>query len=158
MTVRPSFPLLTFPNLLISLSLIIVAAQALNQPPPRDVLPFSRSASEPFQHFGHASTSYLVLTWAVIRRKYQKILRGQVDWVDMVQFFAVCSILQGIRSWRKRSLKQKKPPGPSEAGQSGCRAGGNTNAPSPIATGSSRQGGFDNACNGYRQVLMQHSP
>ena len=140
MTVRPSFPLLTFPNLLISLSLIVAAAQALNQPPPRDVAPLSHSASAPFQHFCHASTSYLALTWAVIRRKYQSILRGQLDFVDMVQFLALCSILQGIRSWRKRSLKQKAPPGPGEAGQPGCKAACNTKAPSPIATGSSRQG------------------
>ena len=141
MTVRPSLPLLTFPNLLISLSLIVAAAQALNQPPPRDTAPLSRSASAPFQHFCHASTSYLALTWAVIRRKYQTILRGHLEFVDMVQFFALCSILQGIRSWRKRSLKQKGPPGRSEAGQPGRRAGGSTNAPSPIATRSSRQGG-----------------
>ena len=141
MTVRPLFPLLTFPNLLISLSLIVAAAQALNQPPPRDVAPLSGPTSAPFQHFCHASTSYLALTWAVIRRKYQKILHGQLDFVDMVQFFALCSILQGIRSWRKRSLKQKGRPGPSEEGEPGGRAGGSTNAPSPIATGSSRQGG-----------------
>ena len=138
---RSSFPLLTFPILLISLSLIVAAAQALNQPPPRDVAPLSGSASAPFQHFCHASTSYLALPCAVIRRKYQAILRGQLDFVDMVHFFALCSILQGIRSWRNRSLKQQGRPGPSEADQPGPRTGGSTNAPSPIATGSSRQGG-----------------
>lgn len=141
MTVGPPSPLLTFLNLFISLSLIVAAAQALNQPPPRDLAPLSGSASAPFQHFSHASTSYLALTWAVIRRKYHSILRGQLDFVDMVQFFALCSILQGIRSWRKRSLKQKAPSRPNEAGQPRHKAGGNTNTPSPIATGSSRQGG-----------------
>ena len=142
MTVRPSFPLLTLPNLILSLSLIVLAAQALNQPPPPwDLAPLSGSASALFQHFCHASTSYLALTWAVIRRKYQTILHGQLDFVDMVQFFALCSILQGIMSWRKRSLKRRGPPGPSEAGQPARRAGSSTNAPSPIATGSSRHGG-----------------
>ena len=138
---RPSFPLLTLPTLLISLSLIVAAAQALNQLPPRDLAPLSGSAPAPFQHFCHALTSYLALSWAVIRRKYQKILRGQLDFVDMVQLFALCSILQGIRSWRKCYLKQKGKPGPSEAGQPGRRAGGNINASSPNDMGSSRQGG-----------------
>ena len=140
---RASFPLLTFLNVLklfISLSLIVAAAQALNQPPPRDTPPTSASAPAPFQQLCYASTSYLALPWAVIRRKYQTTLHGQLGFVDMVQFIALCSIVQGIRLWRKRSLTQKEPP--SETGQPGHKAGGSTNASSLIATGSSSQGGF----------------
>ena len=141
MAVRPSFPLLTFPNVLISLSLIVAAAQALNQPLPREAAPASAPAPAPFQQLCHASTSYLAITWAVIRRKYQTLLHAQLGFVDMVQLIALCSILQGIRLWRKRSLTQKESTEVNEACQPGCMAGGSTSASSPIATGSSKQGG-----------------
>lgn len=142
MAVRHSFPLLTFHNLLISLSLIVAAAQTLNEPPPRDAVPASASAPGPFQQLCHAPTSYLALTWELIRRKYRTALHPQLGFVDMVHLIAVCSIIQGIRLWRKRSLAQKEPPGISEAGNAGRKVGGSTRGSSQIDTGSSRQGGF----------------
>ena len=142
MAVRPLFPLLTFPSVLISLSLIVAAAQALNEPQPRDVEAASKSPPGPFQQLCHASTSFLALAWAVIRRKYQRTLHGQLDFVDMVQLIALCSIVQGVRLWRKRSITQKEPPGISEASHPGRKAGGSTKPLSQISVRSSRQGEF----------------
>ena len=141
MAVRPSSPLLTFPYLLISLSLIVAAAQALNEPSPRDAVPTSASAPAPLRQLSHASTSYLALTWALIRRKYQTALHGQLGFVDMVQLIALCSIFQGIRLWRKRSFTQAEPPGMSKADHPGRKAGGSTKASSQIIIETSRQGG-----------------
>ncbi len=142
MAVRPCFPLMTFPSVLNSLSLIVAAAQALNQPFPRDAGPASPSAPLPFQQLCHASTSYLALIGAVIRRKYQRALQGQLDFVDMVQLITFCSIVHGIRLWRKRSLTQKEPPGTKEAGNAGLKVGGSTEELSQITIRNSRQGVF----------------
>lgn len=141
MAVRSSFPLLILPNLLLSLSLIVAPAQALSQPAPWDAVPASASAPAPLWQLCHAPTSYLAPTWAVIRRKYQTALQGQLSFVDMVQLVALCSIVQGIRLWRKRSFTHKEPPGMSRADPLGRKAGGSTKASSQIVVGSSRQGG-----------------
>ena len=139
---RPSFPVLTFPSVLVPLSLIVAAAQASNEPPPRDFIPASASAPAPFQQLCHVSTSCLALTGAVIRRKYQRTLHGQLGFVDMVQLFALCSIVQGIRLWRKRSLIPKEHPGTSDAGHAERNAGGSTKASWRISVGSSKLGQF----------------
>ncbi|CAD6593311.1 MAG: hypothetical protein ASARMPREDX12_007029 [Alectoria sarmentosa] len=135
---RPSFPVLTFPSVLVPLSLIVAAAQTSNEPPPRDFIPASTSAPAPFQQIYHVSTSYLALTGAVIRRKYQRTLHGQLGFVDMVQLIALCSIVQGIRLWRKRSLIPREHPGISDAGHAERNAGGSTEASWRISVGSSK--------------------
>lgn len=155
MAVRSSFPLLTLPNLLLPLSLIVATAQALNQPSPRDAVPASAPTPAPLWQLCHAPTSYLAPTWAVIRRKYQTALQGQLSFVDMVQLVALCGIVQGIRLWRKRSFTQKEPPGMSKADPLGRKAGGNTKASSQILVGTSRQGWFRCACTSNGEILMQ---
>ena len=138
---RSSFPLLTFLNLLLSLSLIVATAQALSEPLPRDAAPASASAPAPLWQLCHAPTSYLAPTWAVIQRKYQTALHGRLSFVDMVQLVALCSIVQGLRLWRKRSFTQKEPPGMSKADPLGRKAGGSTKASSQIVVATSRRGG-----------------
>lgn len=140
---RPFLPLLTFPSVLLSLSLMIVAAaDALNESPPRHSGSASASVPAPSQQLCHVSTSYLALAWAVIRQKYQRTLHGQLGFVDMVQLIALCSILQGLRLWRKRSLTQKELPGISDAGHAERMAGGSTKASSRNFVGSSKRGEF----------------
>lgn len=141
---RPFFPVLIFPSVLVSLSLMIVAAaQALNVSPPRHTGPAFASAPAPFQQLWHVSTSYLALARAVIRRKYQRTLHAQLDFVDMVQLIALCSIVQGIRLWRKRSLTQQALPGTGDADHAEHKAGGSTKASSQASVGSSRLGQSD---------------
>lgn len=140
MTMRPFLPLLTFSSVLLSLSLMIVAAaDALNESPPRHSGSASASVPAPSQQLCHVSTSYLALAWAVIRQKYQRTLHGQLGFVDMVQLIALCSILQGLRLWRKRSLTQKEQPGISDAGHAERMAGGSTKASSRNFVGSSKR-------------------
>lgn len=139
---RSSLPLLTLPNVLLSLSLIVASAQALSEPSSRDAVPASASAPAPLWQLCHAPASYLAPAWAVIRRKYQTALQGQLSFVDMVQLVALCSIVQGIRLWRKRSFTQEEPPGMSRIDPLGRKAGGSTKASSQIVVGTSRQGGF----------------
>ncbi|KAL9135819.1 MAG: hypothetical protein Q9175_002974 [Cornicularia normoerica] len=139
MAMRPFFPVLTFPSVLVSLSLMIVtAAEALNEPPPRHSVPASASAPAPFQHLSHVFTSYLALAGAVIRRKYQRILHGQLGFVDMVQLIALCSFVQGIRLWHKRSLTRKEQTSISDAGHVERKAGGSTKPSSQSSAGSSK--------------------
>ena len=142
MAMPSSFPVLTlFPSILVSLSLTIVAAaEALNEHPPRNPGPASASAPAPFQQLCHVSTSYLALAWAVIRQKYQRTLRGQLYFVDMVQLIALCSIVQIIRLWRKRSLSQRERAGINDAGHAERKAGGSTQASSRTSVGSLRIG------------------
>ena len=112
------FPVPTVPSVLVSLSLMIVAAaQALNAPPPRQSGPASASSPASWQQLGHVWNSYPALAWAVIRRKFQRILRGQLGLVDMVQLIALCSIIQAITLWRKRCLIRKEELEISDAGQ-----------------------------------------
>ena len=143
MAVRPSSPpLLTFPALLISLSWIVPAAQVSNQPSLRDGVPASPPAPVPFQRLCHASTSYLTPVWAVIRRKVQRTLHAQLDFVDMVQVIALCSIVQAIRLWRKRSYSQEESPETSEASHARRNVGDGSKGPSQISLGTLRQGWF----------------
>lgn len=137
MAERPSFPVLAFPSVLVSLSSIVAPAEALNEPPPHFVP--AASAPAPFQQLCHVSTSFLASTWEVIRRQFQRALHGQLGVVDMVQLIALCSIVQGIRLWRKRSLTQNNPHGISNAGH---KAGGSIEASSQISVGSSKRGEF----------------
>ena len=143
MAIRPFSPNLTSPCVLGALSLmIILAAEALNQPPPRHCEPASPSVPAPFQLFRHVSTSYLALAWAGIRRKYQRILHGQLGLLDMVQLLALCSIVHGIRLWRKRSLTQEESPGISDTAHAERKTGGSTKSSSQTNFGTSRLGGF----------------
>lgn len=154
---RRLFPVLTLPSDLLSLSFMIVAAaEVLNEPPPRDSGPASTSAPAPFQHLSHVSTSYLALTWAVIRQKYQRTIHAQLGFVEMVQLIALCSIVQGIRLWRKRSLTQKETPGVSDAGHAERQAGGSTKASSQTSVGSSKLGQPD-AESSDPGLLRKHS-
>ena len=140
---RPFLPVLTLPSLLLSLSLMIVAAaEALNEPLPRHSAPAPASAPAPFQQLCQASTPYLTLARAVIRRKYHRILHGQLGFADMVQLIALCSIVQGIRLCRKRSLREKGQPGLSDAGHAERKAGGSTKPSSRSSLGSSKLGEF----------------
>ena len=139
----PLFPVLTFPSVLLSLSwMIVAAAQALNEASPRLPGPASVSAPASLQQPRHASTSYLALAWAGIRQKYQRTLQGRLGVVDMVQLIALCSIVQGIRLWRKRSLTQKEQPEISDAGHAERKAGGSTKASSWMSAGSTKLGQF----------------
>ena len=143
MAIRSHFHVLTFPNDLLSLlvsPVIVAAAEALDEPPPRHLVPASPSAAAPFQKLCHVATSYLALIWAVLRRKYQRTVYGQLGFVDMVQLITLCSIVHGIRLWRKRSLSQKETPGVSDAGNAERKAAGSTKASSQISVGSSKLG------------------
>ena len=136
-----SFPVLTFPSLWVSLSFIFIvaaAAEASTESPPRHTGPAPASATAEFKQLGHILTSYLALIWAVIRRNYQRIVHGQLAFVDMMQLIALCSIIQGIRLWRKRCLMQKDQPGISDAGHAERKAGGSTKASSQISVRSSK--------------------
>ena len=141
MPVRPSSsPLLTFPTLLISLSWIVPAAQVSNQPSLRDAAPASPSAPAPFRRLCHASTSYLTPVWALIRRKVQRTLHAQLDFVDMVQLIALCSIVQAIRLWRKKSHSREESPETSEASHTVRNAADGSKTSSQISWGRLRQG------------------
>lgn len=134
---------MAFPNPLFSLSLMIIAAAAaeiLYEPPPRNSGPASASAQAYFQQLCHVSISYLARAWAVIRQKYQRTLRGQLGFVDMVQLIALCSVVQGLRLWRKRSPSQQEQAGTSNAGHVERKAGGSTKASSRVSVGSLRLG------------------
>lgn len=124
MAMRPFPPIPTYSSVLVSLSLMIVAAaaEALKEPPPRYPGPASASAPASSQQLCHVSHSYLALACAVIRRKYKRTVHGQLGLVDMVQLIAICSIIQGIRLWRKRSLTQKDRRGTSDAGHAKRKA------------------------------------
>lgn len=153
MAVRSSSPLLTLPSILIPPFCIAAAAQGLNEPQTREAGPAAASASTPFHQLCHASTSYLALIWAAIRRKYQTTLHGQLSFVGMVQLIALCSIVQGIRLWRKRSLNHTEESRLRKSGYTGRKAVDSTKA--QISGGSSRQGGFRWRMYGDRKILMQ---
>ena len=136
MAVRPSVHLLPLPNVLIYLSFIVAAARALDNPLPRGLGSASAPAPALFQPLHHGFISYFALIRAVVRRKYERTLHGQLDFVDMVQLIALCSIIQGIRLWHKRSFTQKQLPGTIEAGHNGQKAS------SQISVRSSGRGGF----------------
>ena len=136
-----SFHLLIFLSALASLSLIVDAAEEVSQGPPlRDLGPASASARAPFQHLYHVATSYLALVVAGIRDKYQRTLHAQLGFMDMVQLVALCSIVQAIRLWCKRSRTQKDSPATGHAGPAERRAGGSTKASSRDSFGSSKRG------------------
>ena len=139
---RAFFPVLIIPSVLVSLSwMIIAAAQVLNVSPPRHPEPAFASVPAPFRQLWHVSTPYLTLVCGAIRRKYQRTLHAQLDFVDMVQLVALCSIVQGIRLWRKRSFTQRALPGTSGADHTEHNAGASAKA-SSLSVGSSRLGEF----------------
>ena len=136
---RPLLLVLTFVKVLLSLSVkIVTAAEASSEPPPQHPVRVQASASAPapFQQLCHVLTSYLALAWAVIRRKYQKILHGQLGFVDMVQLIALCSFVQGIRLWRNTSSTKKEQCSIKDATR---KAGGSMKLSSQISVGSSKQ-------------------
>ena len=140
---RPLLLVLTFVKVVLSLSLkIVAAAEASNEPPPQHPVRVQASASAPapapFQQLGHVLTSYLALAWAVIRRKYQKILHGQLGFVDMVQLIALCSFVQGIRLWRNTSSTRKEQGSIKDASHDERKAGGSMKLSSRISVGSSK--------------------
>lgn len=149
--------LLTIPSTLLSLSLMIVAdAEAFNEPLPPHSAPAPASAPAPFQWLCHASTPNLALAGAVIRRKYQRVLHGELGFVEMVQLLALCSIIQGIRFWRKRSSGEKGQPGINDAGHPKCRADGSTKPASPRTTlGTSKLGEL--RWRMHRQSVIAHA-
>ena len=140
-TMRPLLLVLTFVKVVLSLSVkIVAAAEALNEPPPQHPVRVQASASAraPFHQFCHVLTSYLALVWAVIRRKYQKILHGQLGLVDMVQLIALCSFVQGIRLWRNTSSTRKEQGSIKDAGHDERKAGGSMKPSSQVSVGSSK--------------------
>lgn len=140
-TMRPLLLVLTFVKLLLSLSVkIVAAAEASNEPPPQHPVRVQASASAPapFQQLCHVLTSYLALAWAVIRRKYQQLLHGQLGFVDMVQLVALCSFVQGIRLWRNTSSTRKGQSSIKDAGHDERKAGGSMKPSSQISVGSSK--------------------
>ena len=140
-TMRPLLLVLTFVKVLLSLSLkIVAAAEASNEPPPQHPVRVQASASAPapFQQLCHVLTSYLALAWAVIRRKYQKILHGQLGFVDMVQLIALCSFVQGIRLWRNTSSTRKEQGSIEDASHDERKVGGSMKLSSRISVRSSK--------------------
>ena len=144
-TMRPLLLVLTFVKVVLSLSLkIVVAAEALNEPPSQHPVRVQASASAPapapapFQQLCHVLTSYLALAWAVIRRKYQKILHGQLGFVDMVQLIALCSFVQGIRLWRNTSSTRREQGSIKDASHDERKAGGSMKPSPRIFVGSSK--------------------
>ena len=140
---RPLLLVLTLAKVLLSLSVkIVAAAEASNEPPRQHPVRVQASASAPapapFQQLCHVLTSYLALAWAVIRRKYQQILHGQLGFVDMVQLIALCSFVQGIRLWRNTSSTRKEQGSIKDASHDERKAGGNMKPSSQISVGSSK--------------------
>ena len=140
---RSSCSLLALLTVLIApTTLVLPAAQALDEPHPRDPPPAPAHAPAPFQLLCHASASLIALVGAVIRRKYYRTLHGQLDFVDMVQVIALCSIIHGIRRWRKRSLTQKGTSGTHDTSHIGHRAASSSRkALSQVSIESTRRGG-----------------
>ena len=142
---QPLLLVLTIAKVVLSLSLkIVAAAEASNEPPSQHPVRVQASVSAhapapaPFQQLCHVLTSYLALAWAVIRRKYQKILHGQLGLVDMVQLIALCSFVQGIRLWRNMSSTRKEQGSMKDASHDERKAGGSMKPSSRISVGSSK--------------------
>ena len=90
------------------LSQIVVTAGTSTEATSNDVGPAAGSIKLPsLQALQHAFTYLLDLPWALTRRKYQRIIQGQLSLVDLLQLMATCSIIQGIRIWGRRSAAQK---------------------------------------------------
>ena len=44
--------------------------------------------------------------WDLVGSRYERARHGQLGWSDMVQLLALCSLIQGIRVWRKSAGKK----------------------------------------------------
>ncbi len=61
-------------------------------------------ALQDLQHVFHSAVGIII---ALIRQWYLRIIYGQLGYVDMVLLIAACSIIQGLRLWRGRSVTQR---------------------------------------------------
>ena len=61
-------------------------------------------ALQDLQHVFHSAVGFIT---ALIRQRYLRVIHGQLGYVDMVLLIAACSIIQGLRLWRGRSVTQR---------------------------------------------------
>ena len=109
MVMWPShFIMLSHSSLYALLAVIAVTAEALRGTTATNTLPASTSVQvSALQDLRHALYSALLSSGALIRQRYQRIIQGQVNHLDMVQLLAACSIIHGIRLWRRRSQREE---------------------------------------------------
>ena len=109
------------------LALIVVTAAALRGVASTNVTPASASVQVPaLQDLRHAFYSALVFSGTLIRQRYQRIIQGQPNLLDMVQLLAACGIIQGIRIWKRRSAVQHQESKIRDAGSTDYRATAST--------------------------------
>lgn len=113
-----SFIMGIHPQLLtyVLISTIVIAAAAFTATS-KDALP----AVSVYGHLRHACHSTAVFSSAVMRQKYESVVQGRLTWWDMVQFMALCTVIQGARIWRRRSDTQAEKTEIRDAGSLGYK-------------------------------------
>ena len=109
MVMWPSyFIMLSHSSLYALLAVVAITAEALRGTTATNTLPASTSVPvSALQDLRHALYSALLSSGALIRQRYQRIIQGQLNHLDMVQLLAACSIIHGIRLWRRRSQREE---------------------------------------------------
>jgi pimeloyl-ACP methyl ester carboxylesterase len=89
------------------LAAIVVTAEALRGITSTTALSASGPVQAPaLQDLRHVFYSGLVYFNGLIHERYHRIVQGQVHHLDMVQLLVACSIIHGIRLWR-RQLRER---------------------------------------------------
>lgn len=109
MVMWPSyFIMLSHSSLYALLAVVAITAEALRGTTATNTLPASTSVPvSALQDLRHALYSALLSSGALIRQRYQRIIQGQLNHLDMVQLLAACSIIHGIRLWRRRTQREE---------------------------------------------------
>lgn len=74
------------------------------RPPESDRIPL-------LHHAQNTVFSGIRLFWSLICGKFERAIHGQLGLSDMVQLFALCSVIQSIRVWRGRCGQQREDSG-----------------------------------------------
>ena len=90
------------------LASILVTAEALKETTSANaVLATSPVRVPTLQDLQHVFHSAVRIITALIRQRFLRIIHGQLGYVDMVLLVSACSIIQGLRLWRGRSVTQR---------------------------------------------------
>ena len=92
----------------INLAALIVTAEVLNGTTSNKAVPATAFVQVcGLQDLYHVFCSTLGITKALISQIYDWIIHRQPSLLAMVQLMAACSMIQGLRSWRRRSNTQQ---------------------------------------------------
>lgn len=113
--------------------------------------------SPALQHARDAAYHCLCSFWTLISRRYERASRGQLGLSDMVQLIALCSIIQGLRVWRRRPASQEEDT--SDAGRkvSGSKRGSPWNSRESSTSGKSTRAPRMMPYDGSLTLLLRRS-